>query len=364
MLCAPLLAVACNGDGSLTPDGSSSGLQRVWVSAPTVSGFDWVGGTPAADGGRVFVQEANNLVGLDAASGSRLWSRRIRVAPAPPPTTLRAAGGWVFVSETDSIMAVDGATGQTIWSVHPDSQAVVAPALDGTGFYTGQRGLPVVYALDRNTGAIRWKVNVGAGYTFPAHVHGVAVSGDTVYASVERYLDRNGASSTGVLVALGRSDGRELWRYETAATRNYFIGAPIPLGNSVLVDDYGAGDLVAIDVVSQREIWRTPVGGSVGVVAAGGLLLTASTDHQARALDPATGAVKWSTETGSSAFGVGACGGQLWVSAFSLRRYDAASGRIAGESGSGGAGGFVTHLASDGTRIYLTGTSGVSAFAC
>ena len=365
MLCwALLVAAGCNGDGPSGTDGSTSGLVRAWVSPPATAGSDWVGGAPAVDGGRVFVQEANNLVGLDAESGRRLWTRRIRVAPSPPPTELRAGGGRVFVSETDSIMSIDGVTGATVWSVHPDSQAVVSPALDATGFYTGQRGVPVVYALDRNTGTIRWKVNVGAGYTFAAHVHGVAVSGDTVYAAVERYLDRNGVSSTGVLVALDRADGRELWRYETTTTKNYFIEAPLPLGTSVIVDDFGAGALVAIDVVSHREVWRTPVGGSIGVVLVGGTLLTASVDHQARALDPATGTVKWRTETGSSALGVGACGGQLWVSALSLRRYDSASGQITGESGAGGAGGFVTHLAGDGSRIYLTGTSGVSAFAC
>jgi outer membrane protein assembly factor BamB len=340
-------------------------MPALWVSPKAQAGADWTDGTPAVDGGRVYVQEGNQLVGLDAGTGARMWSRRVRVAAAPPPTTLLAADGVVYLSETDSIMAVNGSTGVTIWSVHPDSQTVTEPALDATTLYTGQRGVPVVYALARSDGAIRWKVNLGAGYTFRAHVRGVAVSGDTVYASVERYLDLNGASAKGVLVALDRLDGHELWRYETGGTKNFFLDAPVPAGRLVVVNDFYAGDLVAVDVTSQREAWRTSAGGAVRAVLIGSTIYTAGWDTNARAIDLASGTVKWSAPTGSSAFGIGTCGGSLFVSAFHLRRYDLTSGEITGEARVGGMdGGFVTHVASDGTRVYVAGTSGVAAFAC
>jgi len=358
----PLLVSACGSDSPSGP--GKDGLVTVWRSAPTATGGDWVGGTPAVDAGRVYAQEANNLIGLDALTGTRLWSKKIRVAPQPPPTTLLADRGNVFVSETDSIMAVDGATGATLWSVHPDSQAVVVPALDATTLYTGQRGVPVVYALNRQTGARRWAVNVGAGYTFAAHVHGVAVAGDTVYAAVERYLNVNGVTSSGVLVALDRNNGHELWRYETPAGHDFLLGAPVPHGAIIIVQDYGEGDLVAVDVHTHREVWRTEVGGPVGVEVVGEVLYTAGVDHTARALDVTTGAIKWAMDTGSSAIGIGGCSGGFWVSAIKLRRFDDATGRITGESTAGGAGGFVSYVASDGTRIYVSGTSGVTAFMC
>ncbi len=329
-----------------------------------MAGGDWIGGTPAVDGGRVFVQEAYNLVGLDAATGRRLWSRRIRIAPSPGPTTLLAASGRVFVSETDSIMAVDAATGATIWNVHPDSQTVIAPALDDASFYTGQRGIPVVYAVARDNGAIRWKVNVGVGYTFPAHVHGVGVSGDTVYAALERYLNINGAVVSGVLVALDRRDGHELWRYETPGTYDFLRGAPVPIGRVVLVSDFYSGDVVAVDVVTHREAWRTPAGGPDGTYVVGQTVFVAGVDHQARALDLATGSVKWTADTEGSDLGYGSCGANFMVSAFVLRRFDGATGKITGRSGLGGAGGFVSYIATDGTRGYVTGTNGVFAFPC
>lgn len=350
-------------DGAIGPGGGDA-LRPIWSSAATMAGADWVGGTPAVDGGRVFVQEGYNLVGLDAVSGRRLWSSRIRVAAAPGPTTLRAGGGRVFVSETDSVMAIDATTGVTIWSFHPDSQAVTSTALDNTSFYTGQRGVPVVYAVARDNGAIRWKVNVGATYTFPAHVRGVGVAGDTVYAAIDRYLNPNGGTSTGVLVALDRGDGHELWRYETPGTRTFLFGSPVPIGRLILVSDYQNGDVVAVDMVTHKEAWRTAVGGAAGLFVVGQRAFVAGADHQARALDLATGAVKWTTDTGSSDLGYGACGANFMVSAFVLRRFDGDTGKITGESNVGGAAGFVSYIASDGARGYVTATNGVFAFAC
>jgi outer membrane protein assembly factor BamB len=362
-LCAPLLSAACHGDGGTGP--GDGGLALAWASAPTAAGGDWANGTPAVDGGRVFVQEGNRLVGLDASTGARLWSRQIRVASSPPPTTLRASGGRVFVSETDSIMAVDGASGATVWSVHPDSQAVTEPALDDATFFTGQRGIPVVYALSRTDGALRWKVNVGTGYTFRAHVRGVAVSGDTVYASIERYLDVNGASASGVLVALSKADGHELWRYETIGAKGFFLNAPVPSGHLILVNDYYSGDVVAVDVTSHQEVWRTAAGGTVDVVVVGSRIFTAGADTKVRGLDLATGAVQWTGPTGSSAFGIGTCGGNVYVTAFALRRFDGTSGAMTGEAQLGSLnGGFVTHVASDGTKVYVAGTAGVAAYLC
>lgn len=361
VLCAPALLCVCNADGSSSPSGA---LVPLWTSAAANGGTAWVGGTPAVDAGRLFVQESNNLVALDATTGARLWARRIRIAASPPPTTLIAAGGRVFVSETDSIMSVDAATGATVWNVHPDSQAVTAPALDDATYYTGQRGVPFVYALAKDNGALRWKVNVGTGYAFPAHVRGVAVSNDTLYVTVERYLNPNGASATAVLVALDRRDGRELWRFESSGTKNWFLGAPVPLGNIVLATDFGSGDLVAINKTSHQEAWRTGAGGAEGAYVSGQVAFVAGFDQTARAIDLATGRVVWNTDTGSSAIGYGTCGPSFFVSAFKLRRFDGASGSITGESNAGGAGGFVTYVASDGASAYVTSSAGVFAFSC
>ena len=357
-----LLATLTGCTESTKPAGG--GLELLWRSPAANVGQDWANGTPAVDGGRVFVQEGHSLVAIDAASGARLWSRRIRIAASPPPTTLLANAGVVYVSETDSLMAVEASTGRTIWSVHPDSQAVTEPALDNSGFYTGQRGLAVVYALERATGAIRWKTNVVVGSAFAAHVRGVAVAGDTVYAAVEKYLDRNGAAAKGVLVALDRMTGTELWRYETPGERDFFYSAPLVAGSQVIVNNFYRGTLISIDTRTHLELWTTIVGGTGRGIIDGQQIFTAGFDTKARALDLRTGVVKWTGSTGSSAFGLGVCGSNLFVSAFDLRRYDGATGAISGNADRGVYGAFTSHITSDGTRAFAVSWNGVFAFAC
>ncbi len=355
---SPLLLTLSCGDGTGV---KGSSLTVVWTAPRLSGGGDWISGIPAVDGGRLFIQEGNTLAGLDAATGRRLWTRPIRVAPFPGPSTLRAGGGQVYVSETDSIMAVDAATGATIWNVHPDSQTVTETALDATTFYTGQRGIPVVYAVARGNGAVRWKKNVGTGYTLPAHVRGVTVSGDTVYASVERYLAPNGTPSSGVLVALDRTDGHELWRFETPSGKHYCLDAPVVAGPRILVNDVGTGDAVAVDIVTHAEVWRTKVGAAIKILTNGQLAYTGGNDH-AFGLDLATGAVRWTSATGSSSFGIGLCQNYLFTSVFALRRFDGATGTLVGEVAQEG--GYVSHVASDAVRAYATGAKGTVAVLC
>lgn len=356
-LAALLLAGSCRENTG--PDGKD--IVIVWAAPRQSGGGDWIGGTPAVDGGRLFIQEGNTLAALDAETGKRLWTRRIRFAPYPGPSTLRAAGGRVYVSETDSLMAVDAATGTTIWNVHPDSQAIVETALDGDSFYSGQRGIPVVYALARSDGRIRWKVNLGPAYTLAANVQGVAVSGDTVYATLDRFLNSGGGLSTGVLVALDRRDGHELWRYETVAGKHFCRDAPVPAGRLVVANDVGSGDVVAIDIASRSEVWRTAVGAATHVSLSGAMLYTGG-NRNAMGLDLATGTVRWSRETGSSSFGTGICGNSFISSAFALRRFDLLTGTPTGQTASEP--GFVSHVASDGQRGYVTSEQGTVAFKC
>jgi outer membrane protein assembly factor BamB len=267
----------------------------------------------------------------------------------------------VYVSETDSVMAINAATGATIWSIHPDSQTIAETALDTESFYTGQRGVPTVYALNRASGTSRWKVNVGASYALPAHVRGVAVVADTVYVAVERFHSVGGGTSSGVLVALNRADGREVWRYETPPGKHYFLDAPIPAGGVVIVNDVGAGDAVAISVATRAEVWRTPVGAATHILVRDQTVYTGGNRH-AMALELATGAIRWSSETGSTAYGLGYCGESLLVSANALRRFAGATGNATGELPADA--GYVSRITTDGTRAYLTGTVGTLAVLC
>ena len=150
-------------------------------------------GRPAVDGGKVFVQDADQLLALDASSGARIWSRRVRINPAPPPNVLLARNGRVYVSEVDSVLAVDEQTGHTIWNYRPGNPAaMVTPALDAATLYTGELGAPYVDAISLADGSQRWRVNLGPGWPFWSAIGGLAVSGDTVYATGVRFQAQNG----------------------------------------------------------------------------------------------------------------------------------------------------------------------------
>jgi outer membrane protein assembly factor BamB len=209
---------------------------------------------------------------------------------------------------------------------------------------------------------VRWKVNVGVGYTLDARVGGVGVSGDTVYVSVRRYGNVSGGLASGVLVALDRRDGRELWRYETAVGKHYFLDAPVPVaGGRVLVNDVGSGDVAAVDIATRSEAWRRAVGAAIRVRVFNQTVFTGGNDH-AVGLDLATGTVRWTKPTGSSASGTGICQGNVFVSAFAFRRFEGATGELTGELGSEAL--YVSHVATDGVRAYATSAVGVIGVYC
>ena len=327
----------------------------------------WLG-RPAVDGGRVFVQATDQLLALDAATGATLWSRPVRAYPAPAPTTLLADAGRVFVSETDSVLAVDATTGRTVWNFHPDSQAVVVPALDDATFYTGQRGLAVVYALDRATGALRWRVDLGAGhgYAFQTDVKGLAVRGDTVYANITRGLDANYRGTGGVLVALDRRDGRELWRYETTGDRHGFMQAPLPVGRLVVAVDLLGATVVAYDPAAGRVAWTYALDGNniLTSTASDGVVYVARSAGDAAAVDAATGAERWRVGKAGAALGSAVCAGGYFVNDERLRRIETGSGAVTATLGAGSSLVFTSGIAADGQAVYFTGENGAYAVAC
>src|SRR5207302_933151 len=132
--------------------------------------------------------------------------------------------------------------------------------------------------------------------------------------------------SSGVLVAVDRTDGHELWRYDTGGPNHYFLDAPVPTAGTVLVSDFGTGDLVAVDIRTHTEAWRTFVGGATRVGLQGSTAITAGFDTNVRATDVTTGTVRWTNSSGGSAFGIGVCAGNAYVTAFLVRRFDISTG--------------------------------------
>ncbi len=372
-LCLVLLvSVACGCQENSGPGGGQPGqLAVAWKNALGSGGAayrEWLGGIPAAADGRVFVKDQNHVVALDASSGTQLWSTAVTSAPTP---NLVVRKGLVVAGYVD-VQALDVTSGEIRWQFHPDSIVEAIAAVDDDMYYTGQRYYPIIYALNLADGMIRWRANVGADWQYAGFVHGVSVSGDTVYAAVVHYQAANGYLHSGVVVALDRLTGRELWRYETTAQPSHDISwAPLVVGNLLVLDDLFGHGVFAIDRFnpSAGEKWRITspdqsAGPATPSVVSNGQIFTATGGGYAFRIDAATGKIVWQQRTKSLALGVAVCNGSPYINTSVLERRDANSGSQVGYLHADGSSYFSSDMIADGTRIYVTGPTGVVAALC
>lgn len=365
---------ACRETAGPSSGGDSPGVLPVaWKNAlgSLNAGYSaWLGGIPAVSNGQLFVEDQNHVVALDAATGTVHWSTEVKSYPSPASSNLVVGGGAVIVAEAD-IQALEASTGALRWRFHPDSFPEAIATADQDTYYTGQRYYPVVYALDLGNGSLRWRTNVGTGWPYAGFVRGVSVSGDTVYAGVVRYQAANGYLQSGVVVALDRGTGRELWRYETPQPGHDVTWAPIVVGNLLVLDDLFGHGLFAIDRFNPAsgERWRITspnqgAGPATQSVVSNGTVFAATGGGYAYAIDAATGKMIWQQQTKMIAFGVGVCNGSPYVNTGDLEQRDRSSGAQIRSLNAGGQSSFASGLISDDKRIYVTGHTGVVAVTC
>jgi outer membrane protein assembly factor BamB len=350
-------------------DGKPPKLSLTWHAITQANAISFFTGTPTVSDGVLYLEDGNTVLALDAKTGAKKWARAVRVHPIAPARNLVVLGGRVFVSETDSILAMDIRDGHTIWSVHPDSQAVAYASADDRALYTGQRGVPFVYALAVADGHIIWKVNIGLGWAFPGHVEGTAVSGDTVYVAVRKWLAQNGYIGQGVLVALDRTDGHELWRYETPGTNGGLQDAPVVAGNLIVVSDLIGNAFFAYDRFAKRLVWRVQGkdnGPLTPPVVVGDNVYLGSANNHLYAVQLQTGNVEWDLDAGAGFIeGTAFCAGQIFIDAYQIQRRNPVQGGLtAVYNYDPDIGPYTSNIATDGTNIYFAGEGGVYALAC
>lgn len=362
---ASLAGAACsNGTGP-----SDERLSLAWHTPTQSSLSSYFRGKPTAVNGRVYVQDYNLLLALNAATGAQLWGTRVRDFPTPGAENIVVRSGRVFVSEAGFVTALAESDGRVLWQFRPDSNAaLIGTSADDRAFYTGQRGIPVVYALGVADGALLWRVNVGLGWTNPAFVKGVAVSGDTVFVGVNRFKTLNGGRRTGVAVALDRYTGAEIWRYETPGEHDDFTNLPIVAGGLLILNNFYGGSVIALDRATGIEKWRVPsatngFGPLVPAVVNGDHVYIASIDSHVYDVSLTTGQIHWQKNLVGSLVGAEYCRGSVFASHGGLMRLAAADGSQTGKT-SDEYPQFTSNIGTDGSRVYITGYGGVYAFSC
>lgn len=363
---------SCSATDGIGPGPSPNGIAIAWHQQTAASANRYWFGTPAVADGRVFVEDVNRIVALDASSGAVIWSTQIKsTSPNPGAENIIVQNGSVFASESNVVAALRESDGEVLWRFQPDSNAAqVGISADDRAVYTGQNATPIVYALAIADGHLLWRVNLGQaqGWQFRADVTGVAVSGDTVFTGVNRYKTLNGGRRSGVVVALDRNTGAELWRYETPTESDDMQGRPVVAADALIVNDFYGAATIALDRATGRERWRVKsTGAGFGPLAPatvnGNHVYIGSEDNYIYDVSLASGQVFWKSNTGSSLDGVTACGASVWGMNGGLERHAATDGHQTGHYADGDAR-FTSNLTTDGTRVYMTGYGGVYAVKC
>ena len=257
---------------------------------PTSSGT--FASTPVVDTDTVYVQDLrSNIYALDRGNGSLRWAHRF-AARNDGPNGLAIDAGRVYGATDEDAFALAAPDGRVLWRRHLTGRSEqfvdVAPVvwrglvyLSTVGYAPFGRG--AIYALDAETGAVRWKfVTIerpwrhpleagGGGLWYPVSLDAqgrlyAGNSNPTPWGGTPRRP--NGAVFPGPvpytdsLLVLDARTGRLLWHDQVTPhdVRDYdFQATPIVAGRRV----FGAGKagrVIAWDRTTHRRLWEVSVG--------------------------------------------------------------------------------------------------------
>jgi outer membrane protein assembly factor BamB len=229
---------------------------------------------PVVVDGRAYLPTAEALLVVDAATGDELW-RADGGDPPMWPRSVAVHDGTVFLTQVDdpALFALDAETGEERWTFSA-SEYGLRPLLvdpERPTLFTGDGG-GTVYALDPDTGAVRWERRVFG----------------TVSALVQSIPDLVVGTDAGDVYGLYPSDGRGRWRHgvsgpvDALATTN---------GRGAFVSTFG-GPTVELDGGRGGEpVWSADAWTSDSFVVAGRNLFLAG--HRLVDLDVRGGDRQW-----------------------------------------------------------------------
>ena len=268
-----------------------------------------IGSTPAvADGVVYFLSRDGLFHAVDAASGAPLWSFRTQgeavfaahgmfgtalgEEPTPDPwdlylsSPLVHAGKVYFGSSDERVYALDAKTGKPAWVYKTGGMVHSSPALSGNNVVVGSWD-GAVYALDAATGEQRWRFQTRTEQK-DSILLGIqaspSVDADTVYTG----------SRDGYFYALDAASGELKWRYD--AQGSWIVGTAAQDAQRIYVGTSDTGLLLALDKRTGKEIYRydMKVWTFASPLRAGELLVGASMKGELHALDAASGRERWS----------------------------------------------------------------------
>ncbi|MFC7305417.1 PQQ-binding-like beta-propeller repeat protein [Streptomyces monticola] len=289
-------ALLCVGDETVLID-AATGEQR-WKTGKASS---YGQNTPVVARGTAVVNIGEAMVGLRLKDGKEVWRYKTPVLTQ----RLITDGTNVYAADHSGLVhAVDVATGEKRWTrtarTSPDGGTGHVPALralDGkvyvfTGTDTDSIGENLATVIDAGSGRRTAEFELGADCTIGTQALMKEDGAAFLYCGAEAGPEGSG----GLLRQKLAKGAKALLTPVDAAIGGGQVGAPelaVAPGRVLLVAD---GELVAVDPVARRELWRKPVPGK-GVADAppvwAGDRIYVATTSAAAAYDAKTGKQVW-----------------------------------------------------------------------
>jgi outer membrane protein assembly factor BamB len=332
-------------------------FKRVWVNnAHTLLEFP-----PVIGGERIFQLGDNGVIrATSKVTGHTIWTRSLGLLSASTPaisgklvyaTVLKRPGGG-----SGRIWALDASDGTVEWYRNLPSASESSPMVDhGKVIFGSQSGR--VYALNALTGNLIWSYRAGGAVkASPTLSKGILYFGDY----------------SGHVQAIGERTGRRIW---ISGSEGALLGSGTFY--STPAADYGRiylgntdGRVYAYDAGTGKLDWAVQTGAYVysspAVTTAPGLgptVYIGSYDGTFRALNARTGRVSWEYNAHGKISGSPTIVGRTvyFADLGTHRTYGLgiSTGRVSFELNTGS----FDPVISDGKNIYLTGLTGLYAFA-
>jgi eukaryotic-like serine/threonine-protein kinase len=255
-------------------------------------------------------------------------------------------GDTVYVGSSDHMLyAIDRDAGTVKWKFETGDRVASSPAVaGGVAYIASYDGF--FYAVDTATGKRKWKFQTGGEHRFAAkHLHGSLPLGETMPDPFDCYLSSaavaDGAvyfgSGDGNIYALDADSGALKWKFQTG---DVVHASPAVVDGTVYIGSWDSY-FYAIDAASGKEKWRFKTGedadihNQVGLQASAavvdGVVYVGCRDSNFYAIDAKTGKKKWAyNNKGSWVIGSAAVQGSTVYAGTSdtglLYAFDAQSG--------------------------------------
>lgn len=226
--------------------------------------------------------DRSGIVALDAATGSTRWFVRRQGGGIYADDAVTVAGATVYACgpTLSTFMAIDLATGRRRWSSPTGADCDAQPAVAGDTVYaasTGPRGRYTLSALDRTTGARRWRRELASFGSSPM------VAGGIVYVTGQR---ESGFGRFDHTYAFDAADGDLRWT--SAVTTGDSLSSMAAAGGLVYVPAANVFDpetphrFHALDGATGTLVWQgrtLSVNADANPAVANGVVYVASRDH-------------------------------------------------------------------------------------